>query len=237
MRLEGLTNISQTRRRMARPPRIANHLSVIEGMSQIDERRKIVVVLKGYPRLSETFIAQELLGLERAGFDLDLISLRQPTDKKRHPVHDEIQAPVRLSAGISARRAVAGAAGPCCRLLPKPGFWRCMPRLPRRPHARPHPQPLPPLRPGAGAGGANGRTSGEWLHAHFIHTPASVTAYASIITGIALELLGACQGHLDVAGLGAARASSASARWTVTCTRTGLRPSATPRRATGRACI
>ncbi len=58
------------------------------------DRRKIVVVLKGYPRLSETFIAQELLGLERAGFDLSLISMRFPTDTKRHPIHDEIRAPV-----------------------------------------------------------------------------------------------------------------------------------------------
>lgn len=57
-------------------------------------RKKILVVLKGYPRLSETFIAQELLGLERAGFDLTLISMRRPTDKKRHPVHDEIKARV-----------------------------------------------------------------------------------------------------------------------------------------------
>src|ERR1044072_4978209 len=54
-------------------------------------RKKILVVLKGYPRLSETFIAQELLGLERAGFDLTLISMRRPTDKKRHPVNDEIK--------------------------------------------------------------------------------------------------------------------------------------------------
>ena len=57
-------------------------------------RRRLVVVLKGYPRLSETFIAQELLGLQQAGFDLSLVSLRHPTDKKRHPVHDEITAPV-----------------------------------------------------------------------------------------------------------------------------------------------
>ena len=43
------------------------------------DRRKIVVVLKGYPRLSETFIAQELRGLERAGFRLELFSMRRPT--------------------------------------------------------------------------------------------------------------------------------------------------------------
>ena len=52
------------------------------------------VVLKGYPRLSETFIAQELLALQQRGFRLQLISLRHPTDRKRHPIHDEITAPV-----------------------------------------------------------------------------------------------------------------------------------------------
>jgi len=65
-------------------------------------RKKILVVLKGYPRLSETFIAQELLGLEKAGFDLTLISMRKPTDKKRHPVHDEIKARVVYRGPIKA---------------------------------------------------------------------------------------------------------------------------------------
>ena len=41
------------------------------------------------------------------------------------------------------------------------------------------------------------------LHAHFIHTPASVTLY-QLLPGLALDLLGACQGHLDLARLGAA---------------------------------
>ncbi|MGO4834979.1 colanic acid biosynthesis glycosyltransferase WcaL, partial [Rhizobiaceae sp. 2RAB30] len=54
----------------------------------------IAVVLKCYPRLSETFIAQELHALEQAGYKLKLVSLRHPTDKKRHPVNDEIRAPV-----------------------------------------------------------------------------------------------------------------------------------------------
>ena len=54
----------------------------------------IAFVLKGYPRLSETFIAQEILGLERAGISIKIISLRHPYDDARHPVHDEISAPV-----------------------------------------------------------------------------------------------------------------------------------------------
>ena len=55
---------------------------------------KVAIFLKGYPRLSETFIAQEILGLQRAGLELQLVSLRHPTDTKRHPVHHEITAPV-----------------------------------------------------------------------------------------------------------------------------------------------
>jgi len=54
----------------------------------------IAVILKGYPRLSETFIAQEILALERRGFRLQLFSLRHPTDPAVHPIHGEIGAPV-----------------------------------------------------------------------------------------------------------------------------------------------
>ena len=44
--------------------------------------------------MSETFIAQEILALEKRGFDITLYSLRLPTDKKTHPVHSEIKAKV-----------------------------------------------------------------------------------------------------------------------------------------------
>ena len=43
----------------------------------------VAFVLKGYPRLSETFIAQELLALEQAGLRLLIVSLRHPTDPAR----------------------------------------------------------------------------------------------------------------------------------------------------------
>src|SRR4051812_40414031 len=56
--------------------------------------RTVAFVLKGYPRLSETFIAQEILALERRGLDILIVSLRKPTDTRRHPIHSEIKAPV-----------------------------------------------------------------------------------------------------------------------------------------------
>src|SRR5580658_4707964 len=55
-------------------------------------RGRVAFVLKGYPRLSETFIAQEILALERRGLAILIVSLRHPTDRKTHPVHAAIRA-------------------------------------------------------------------------------------------------------------------------------------------------
>ncbi len=55
-------------------------------------KAQIAIILKGYPRLSETFIAQELEALEKAGLCFIIYSLRKPHDSLRHPVHDRIKA-------------------------------------------------------------------------------------------------------------------------------------------------
>ncbi len=56
--------------------------------------KAVAFILKGYPRLSETFIAQEIRALEGRGLKLRLYSLRHPTERVRHPIHDEIAAPI-----------------------------------------------------------------------------------------------------------------------------------------------
>ena len=55
---------------------------------------RIAVVVKGYPRLSETFIAQEILGLEKRGINQLIVSLRHPTEKIVHDLNHEIKANV-----------------------------------------------------------------------------------------------------------------------------------------------
>lgn len=181
--------------------------------------RKIVVVLKGYPRLSETFIAQELLGLERAGFELELVALRRPTDKKRHPVHDEIKAPVRYLPEYLHEEPgrVLSALVKC---LLKPGFWRALPafagdlwRDRTRNRIRRFGQ--------AAVLAAEWPEGGAWLHAHFIHTPASVAAYASVITGIPWT----CSAHAKDIWTSPAwelEGKLSRTRWTVTCTCSGF---------------
>ena len=55
---------------------------------------RIAVVVKGYPRLSETFIAQEILGLERRGIGILIVALRKPYDPFIHDLHRQISAEV-----------------------------------------------------------------------------------------------------------------------------------------------
>lgn len=55
---------------------------------------KIGVLLSCYPRMSETFVAQELLGLEQAGLNIEIISLMRPDTAQRQPINDEIRAVV-----------------------------------------------------------------------------------------------------------------------------------------------
>ena len=142
----------------------------------------IAIVLKGYPRLSETFIAQEIRELERRGFVLRLVSLRHPTDGKRHPVNDEILAPVSYLPEYlhqEPNRVLLG----LWRARRLPGFRRALGVF------------LGDLRRDFTRN--RGRRFGQavvlatelgddvgQVHSHFLHTPSSVARYAAIMRGL-----------------------------------------------------
>src|SRR5262245_6812729 len=67
-------------------------------MVQFEERDlaegEIGYVLKSYPRMSETFIANEIYLLEKLGLKLRLFSILDRRDPQRHAVVDAIRAPV-----------------------------------------------------------------------------------------------------------------------------------------------
>ncbi len=56
--------------------------------------RRIGYVVKMYPRFSETFILNEVLALEAAGADLEILSLRSPVDGRFHEALAEVRATV-----------------------------------------------------------------------------------------------------------------------------------------------
>jgi len=141
----------------------------------------ITVVLKGYPRLSETFIAQELLALEKKGYRLHLISLRHPTDKATHPIHDEIQAPVTYLPEYLYQEPLRVLRS-WLKVRKMPGYGKAKKiwvqdlkrdktsnRIRRFGQALVLAAELP--------------ANTEILYAHFLHTPASVARYAAFITG------------------------------------------------------
>ena len=51
-------------------------------------------IVKIFPKLSETFILQEILELERLGLNLVILSLRPPSDANTHPHFHQLKAPV-----------------------------------------------------------------------------------------------------------------------------------------------
>ena len=154
-----------------------------------NESPTVVVVLKGYPRLSETFIAQELLALERLGLNLALVSLRHPTDKTVHPVHREITAPVNYLPEYLYQEPL--------RVLKS--WWRVR-RLPGYKKARSIwlkdlKRDLTPNRirrfGQALVLAAEMPKKTAMVYAHFLHTPASVARYASRMTGLSWS----CSAH------------------------------------------
>jgi glycosyltransferase involved in cell wall biosynthesis len=180
--------------------------------------KKILVLLKGYPRLSETFIAQELLGLERAGFELELVAMRRPTDKKRHPVHDEIKAPVRYLPEYLHQEPirVIKALISTSRL---PGFKRAIQALAedfKRDRSR---NRLRRFGQAAVLVAEWPRDAG-WLHVHFIHTPAAVARYASQIGGMPWTVSAHAK-DIWTSEAWDLTDKLSEARWAVTCTRAG----------------
>jgi colanic acid/amylovoran biosynthesis glycosyltransferase len=143
---------------------------------------RIAVVVKGYPRLSETFIAQEILGLERRGLPLLIVSLRHPTDPAVHDLHEKIRAPVLYLPEylyLEPQRVLR--------------TWLRVRRWPTYAAARR--LWLKDLRRDRSANRA--RRFGQalvlaaelpadvgLLYAHYLHTPASVTRYAARLSGL-----------------------------------------------------
>ena len=180
--------------------------------------RKLVVVLKGYPRLSETFIAQELLGLEQAGLELVLVSLRHPTDTSRHAVHDEIQAPViylpeylhdelvRVVRGFFSSLVRPGFVSACN------AFFSHLRKDFTRNRCRRFGQAM--------VLASQWPEDAHWLYAHFIHTPGSVADYASRILQVPWSVSAHAK-DIWTSPDWELRAKLSSATWAVTCTRVG----------------
>lgn len=203
-------------------------------------REAIAYVLKGYPRLSETFIASEIHRLEQTGLDLRLFVIKPRDEEATHPVVEAIRAtpsylpPTTVLTGTPLLRWLATNLGP---FLPAVG------RVVRR-------RPVGLLRAAAVALSQAVRARRTFwsapralylkelllavsladlvysdprvghLHAHFAHGATTVTWLASTITGVPFSFTGHAKDiyapSLNPAGLLSRKL--AAARFAVTCT-------------------
>lgn len=177
-------------------------------------------ILKGYPRISETFISNEILLLEKLGFTMRLFPMRKPRESFCHSSVKEIKAEVDYL--------------PTELLLE---FPRLM--LPNFFLAAKRPQQYLATLRVAAKGATKGSTlatlkhllqagylannhiltdtSIVQLHGHFAHSPTSVTMFCSLLSGIPFSFTAHAK-DIYTSGREKIRRKIERARFVVTCT-------------------
>jgi glycosyltransferase involved in cell wall biosynthesis len=180
--------------------------------------RRIAIVVKGYPRLSETFIAQEILALEQRGLDLEIWSLRHPTERAVHPMHKAIRAKITYlpeylyEEPLRVMRGALWSLGQHGFGATIKAFWRDLRRdftanrVRRLGQAFAMARELP--------------ADVRHLHVHYLHTPASVVRYAALLTGRSWTFSAHAKDIWTTPDW-EKREKIAEARWGVTCTAQG----------------
>ncbi len=178
----------------------------------------VAVVLKGWPRLSETFIAQELRGLEARSLRIRLYSLRHPTDRTVHDVNRAVRAPVvylpeylyqepwRVLRGWFVARRLPGYRTALV------SWWRDLRRDLTPNRIRRFGQAL--------VLAAELPSDVGHLYAHFLHTPASVARYAALLRGLTWSASAHAKDIWTTPGWEKAE-KLRDAAWVVTCTAAG----------------
>lgn len=146
---------------------------------------KLAIVVKGFPRLSETFIARELEALEKRGLTFSLHALRKPggdaalVDNKVRALPQYLpeylhDAPVAVARAFVAARRLSGFGAAWL------AFRDDLASEFARARARRFGQAcVLALRMPA---------SVQHVHAHFAHSPASVARYAALMRGIEFSI-------------------------------------------------
>ena len=143
----------------------------------------IAYLLKGYPRLSETFILQEILGFERRGIQLQLFSIIDPKEKLTHPSVGQVQAPVCYLHSNDAQATR--------KAFEQSQLW-LLKRHPLRLlrvwlyvlYKRRHLLTFQRLLEAGRLAQLLSEQNVQWLHAHFAHGPTSVADFVYLLTGI-----------------------------------------------------
>ncbi len=146
----------------------------------------IGLILKGYPRISETFISNEILLLEEMGFRFHLFSMRKPRESFSHRSVSRIQATVDYLPETILRGMGMFLASSARLASSRPESFRSAWHLAGRRFLRT--RKTASIKHILQAAYLVDRLlphySIDRFHAHFAHSPTSVALYAHMLSGI-----------------------------------------------------
>ena len=147
---------------------------------------RVGYILKRYPRLSETFILNEIRAMERLGEELELFSLLPPEPPPWHPMVSEVQAEVSFLPPAWGKKLAALASGHAAALRAAPlRYTGALGRALVWAALSPHPLATMKQFLRAGFVAAVCRQKGvSRIHAHFANAPAAVGLFASRMLGV-----------------------------------------------------
>ena len=146
----------------------------------------IAYILKRYPRLSETFILNEIRAMERLGARLHIISLLPPEPPPHHPMVAEVEAPVHILPKSRGKRwgRIVGAHAATLAAAPM-RYARAVGRSCLWSLRSPQPSTVWKQFMRGGFIAATCRRHGvRHIHAHFANAPAAAAQFASLMSGI-----------------------------------------------------
>jgi glycosyltransferase involved in cell wall biosynthesis len=175
----------------------------------------IGIVVKRWPRLSETFVLNEILGLERAGLKLRIYALMHPHEPAVHAAIDEVQAPVSyLRTGSGADLGVLVRAQLALLFTRPRSYLRTLAYVLAR---RRHRSTFVHLFEAARLIGLLREHGVSHVHAQFAHGPTSVAHFAYLLGDIPFSFTGHAKDlYLSAPDLLAVKISAA--RFVATCT-------------------
>jgi len=145
-----------------------------------EETCDLAVLVNEFPRLSETFVLGDLLGLEAAGTRLHIFSLRQPEVELAHEAVEHLRAPVEYLPEFSGRqrRLLLRAIQAALFLRDPRGFARGLAEIYASPdYSRSR------LEQALLLARRLDRIGSPPLYVHFAHKPATIGRFAALLLG------------------------------------------------------
>ena len=150
-------------------------------MAENPANLKIGYIVKMYPRLSETFILNEILELERRGAEIVIFSIKKPNEGQFHPQLSKVKAKVLYLEGLDIKRWTSWLGDLWPFLSPhRQRFWPLIEKT----QVKKDNNQMELVLLSAWVAAKAGEFGLSYLHAHFASLPSTVAYFAHRITQI-----------------------------------------------------